>query len=117
MENQSERNSQINLGLGLGLGLPVGISLPLGVYLVLKDASQDVKMVLVGGIICLGFAVLLRYIESRVQIAKERAEAYRDAVSVARDLSARQLAALQSGGLSVAYTGEEIEELFNGRHR
>lgn len=75
------------LGFGvIATGCMVGASVPVGVYMLLKDASQDVKMVLAGGVVFSAFALISRLIESKVQISKERSEAYRDAVQIARDL-------------------------------
>lgn len=75
------------LGLGvIATGCMVGASVPVGVYMLLKDAGQDVRMVLAGGAVFGTFAIVYRLIESKVQIAKERSEAYRDAVQIAREL-------------------------------
>jgi hypothetical protein len=88
MTTQSKPISiQEYVGLGVvSAGALVGASFPLGVYMLLRDASQDVKLVLVGGSVFGLFAILYRLIESRVQISKERSEAYRDAVMIAREL-------------------------------
>ena len=85
MEKNEQRPPSMYEYLALAIAV-AGLSVPLAVYMLLKDASNDVKLVLVGGV-CFGlFAILYRLIESRVQISKEKAEAYRDAVAIARDV-------------------------------
>ena len=75
------------LGLGaIATGCMIGAAVPLGVYMLLRDASNDVRMVLAGGAVFGTFAIVYRLIESKVQISKERSEAYRDAVQIAREL-------------------------------
>jgi hypothetical protein len=103
---------------GLGVitaSAAIGLSIPLFVYMLLEGASQEVRLVLIGGLVFGTFAIVYRLIESRVQISKERAEAYRDAVAIARELY-RPL----SNGHSSAIIGsaEEFERLFmsGGNH-
>ena len=75
------------LGMGVvAASCLIGATCPVGVYMLLKDASQDVRMVLAGGAVFGTFAIVYRLIESKVQIAKEKTEAYRDAVQIAREL-------------------------------
>jgi len=75
------------LGMGVvAASCLIGATCPVGVYMLLKDASQDVRMVLAGGAVFGTFAIVYRLIESKVQISKERSEAYRDAVQIAREL-------------------------------
>lgn len=86
-EKQPVFTPQDYLGMGVvATGCMVGASMPIGVYMLLRDASQDVKMVLAGGAVFGAFAIVYRLIESKVQIAKEKTEAYRDAVQIAREL-------------------------------
>jgi ABC-type proline/glycine betaine transport system permease subunit len=81
----NEQRQYIAMGV-ISIGVTVGASVPLGVYMLLKDASNDVRLVLAGGLVFGLFAVTYRLIESRVQIAQQRAATYREAVQIARQL-------------------------------
>lgn len=109
-------NSEPTIQQYLALGIvAAGLSVPLGVYMLLRDASNDVRLVLAGGIVFGGFAILYRLIESRVQIAKERAEAYRDAVAIARELYRAQMPPVDGGPRFLASAAEFERQVWGER--
>jgi hypothetical protein len=100
---------------GLGVitaSAAIGLSIPLFVYMLLEGASQEVRLVLIGGLVFGTFAIVYRLIESRVQISKERAEAYREAVNIAGGLYRASVNGHNGAALGSA---EEFEALFMGR--
>jgi hypothetical protein len=89
----------------------VGLSIPLFVYMLLSGASQEVRLVLIGGLVFGSFAIVSRLIDSRVQISKERAEAYREAVNIAGSLYRSSLNGNSGAAIGSA---EEFEALIGG---